>query len=298
MQQTEQSKPEWLQGSAEAGHAADEDFSPSLNTANAGGNSSLPFLQRAQSISIVISLLLSPVAIILVSIWASSLGGVSWTQGESSKVFNWHPILMVVAFAFMNVGALIFRVTQTSAYQASMSENGTVVDDGRKKRSVAKTTHASVWSVSFICGLVAMLAVFKSHNDPISGYIANLYSLHSWIGITVLILYSLQFIMGLLAFGGFLTSGRGRRLASPVLMEIHKFTGTYLHILVTVAVLLGIQEKEGFVQCSYEVDSADTMPILNYGKIPYSCKISHGLGLVILFMGLCTSFGLARFRVL
>jgi cytochrome b-561 len=82
------------------------------------------------------------------------------------------------------------------------------------------------------------------------------------------------------------------------MMELHKYTGTYIHILVTATILLGIQEKEGFVSCAYAVDSADLMPILNYVKIPYACKISHGLGLVILCMGLFTSFGLARFPVL
>lgn len=140
-----------------------------------------------------------------------------------------------------------------------------------------------------------MLAVFKSHNDPINGYIANLYSLHSWIGVFVLSLYTLQFLYGILAFGGLLRRGR---LNHPILMEIHKFTGTYIHILVTATILLGIQEKEGFVDCSYAVEEADLFPLSNYGKIPSACKLSHAMGLVVLAMGLLTSFALARFPVL
>lgn len=289
----EETKPDWLQGSEEAGFGsnANEDFSSPTNEED---RSPLPFLQRAQSVSIIMSLLLSPVAIILVSIWASSLGGVSWSQGEAPRVFNWHPVLMVTAYAMMNVGALIFRVSGTSAYQTSTS--ALTASSHSKKRGIAKLFHASSWSLIFIFGIVAMLAVFKSHNDPISGYIANLYSFHSWAGVLTLTLYTLQFIVGVLAFGGFL-SGRSR-FSSPAVMEIHKFTGTYIHILVTATIMMGIQEKEGFVQCSYSVDSADLMPLLNYGQIPYACKISHGLGLVILAMGLCTSFGLARFPAL
>lgn len=302
MHQTEaETKPEWLQ-TAETRYGTNEDEDFSSPTDEDGNQSSLPFLQRAQSASIIISILLSPVAIILVSIWASSLGGVSWAEGEAKRVFNWHPVLMVSAYAIMNVGALIFRVSGTSAYQASvqsgrnaLSSTPTASSDS-KKRGIAKFFHASIWSLSFIFGIVAMLAVVKSHNDPISGYIANLYSFHSWVGVLVLSLYTLQFLVGILAFGGLL-SGRSRR-SNPALMEIHKYTGTYIHILVTVTILLGIQEKEGFVQCAYEVDSADLVPFTNYGKIPYACKISHGLGLVILVMGLCTSFGLARFPVL
>lgn len=294
-QSAEETKaPDWLQGNEETGYDTGENFS--LPNTESENQSSLPLLQRAQSVATTISLLLSPVAITLVSIWASSLGGVSWAQGEAKRVFNWHPVLMVTAYAFMNVGALIFRTTRTSAYQASVSSTESSAYPDAKKRGVAKLTHGSVWSLSFIFGMVAMLAVFKSHNDPVSGYIANLYSMHSWVGILVLSLYTLQFMFGLLAFGGFL-SGRSR-LSSPVLMEIHKYTGTYIHILVTATILMGIQEKEGFVSCGYAVDSADLMPLLNYGKIPYSCKISHGLGLVVLAMGLCTSFGLHHFPVL
>ncbi|KAL9185362.1 hypothetical protein ACHAXT_003139 [Thalassiosira profunda] len=284
---------------ADYGTEAEEGFTSSPADAVEGG--ALPLLQRAQSLSIIASLLLSPVAIVLVSLWASSLGGVSWSEGEAKRVFNWHPVLMVSAYAVMNVGALIFRLSGTSAYQNSMRDRAATASpiaasSISNKRGTAKLTHASSWSLSFVLGIVAIVAVFKSHNDPISGYIANLYSLHSWAGILVLCLYTLQFLVGILAFGGLL-SGRSR-ISNPLLMEVHKFTGTYIHILVTATILLGIQEKEGFVSCSYAVDSADTVPLVNYGKIPYPCKISHGLGLVVLAMGVCTSFGLARFPVL
>lgn len=295
MQQAEEEKPGWLQGAAtETGYGADEDFSAPVIAG--GSESPPPFLQRAQSASILASLLLSPVAVVLVSIWAASLGGVSWAQGEARIVFNWHPVMMVTAYGIMNAGALIFRASGTSSHQKSLSTATATDSSDSKKRGRAKIFHASVWSLSFVFGIVAMLAVVKSHNDPVSGYIANLYSLHSWVGILVLTLYTLQFLVGFLAFGGLLS--RTSRFGSPALMEIHKYTGSCIHILVTATILLGIQDKEGFVGCSYAVESADLMPILNYGEIPYSCKISHGLGLVVLIMGLCTSFGLARFPAL
>jgi cytochrome b561 len=148
-----------------------------------------------------------------------------------------------------------------------------------------------MWTLNVVFGTVGVLAVFKSHNDPISGYIANMYSLHSWAGMTVLSLYAIQYLVGMLAFSGL--SGR-RRISNPILMEIHKFAGSYIHILATTTILLGIQEKEGFVSCAYTVESPDVPPEFNVGKIPYPCKISHGLGVVILLMGLCTNFGLAK----
>lgn len=265
--------------------------------------SSSTFFQRAQSISIFISLILSPVAIILVSDWVSILGGVSWAEGDAKRVFNWHPVMMVTAYAIMNVGTLIFRVSGTSSYQASSLQSSTprnvpatstATSADPKKRRIVKIFHASSWTLSLVFGIIGIIAVFKSHNDPISGYIANLYSLHSWIGMLVLSLYTIQFILGISSFSGLL-SGHGER-SSPTLMEIHKFAGAYIHILVTATILMGIQEKEGFVSCAYTVETADLT--LHFGKIPHSCEISHGLGLVILFMGLCTSFGLARFPLL
>mmetsp|Transcript_32290 Transcript_32290/g.69701 ORF Transcript_32290/g.69701 Transcript_32290/m.69701 type:complete len:306 (+) Transcript_32290:210-1127(+) len=299
------STPGWLQSSGETGYGTDNaNFEEGESSSS---SSSLPFLQQAQSVSSILSIFLSPLAVILVSVWASNLGGVSWTQGESGRVFNWHPVLMVTAYAIMNIGALVFRVSGTSSYQTSIarsSSSATAVlpsEDAEKKRGFMKIIHGSIWSSSFIFGTVAMVAVFKSHNDPISGYIANLYSFHSWVGILVLSLYTLQFVVGILAFGGLLSSGeRNSRscISKPVLMELHKYAGTYIHILVSVTIMLGIQEKEGFVGCGYKVESADLMPFLNYGLIPYACKISHDLGLVILAMGLFTSFGLARFPVL
>ena len=279
---------DWLHSTAGSRSAANEDFSaPVADTGVSSGNTNnvKSALQRFQSIAIIISLILSPISIILVSIWASALGGVSWKEGESKLVFNWHPVMMVTAYAIMNFGALVFRISGTSSYQAN-------VGSAPAKRGKAKVMHASLWTLTFIFGLVGIIAVFKSHNDSVSGYIANLYSLHSWVGMMVLTNYITQFLFGALVFGGVL---KGSRLRNPVMMELHKFSGAYIHIFAMAAILMGIQEKEGFVGCAYKVESADLIPILNYGKIPYACKISHGLGLVILFMGLLTSFGLARF---
>ena len=61
----------------ETGYGTNEDFSSPSSEHERGGPT--PVLQRAQTTSTIISLLLSPVAIILVSMWASALGGVSWT---------------------------------------------------------------------------------------------------------------------------------------------------------------------------------------------------------------------------
>lgn len=290
----------WLLNAGSSASIATDDDLDGMNHL-----SSTSFLRRAQSMSIVLSIILSPVAIVLVSIWASVLGGVSWSEGDAKRVFNWHPVMMVIAYAIMNVGALAFRASGTSAYQISLHSSSSSslrnvstssipssISPDPKKRRDAKSSHASMWTLNIVFGTIGILAVFKSHNDPISGYIANMYSLHSWVGITVLSLYTIQYLVGMFAFSG-LCSAR-RRTSNPISMEIHKFAGSYIHILATTTILLGIQEKEGFVLCAYTVESPDVPPEFNVGKIPYSCKISHCLGVVILLMGVCTYFGLAK----
>lgn len=272
--------------------------SEDVETSESSSSSEFSFLQKLQSVSATMSLILSPVAIILVSLWVSNEsmggGGVSWSEGDAKRVFNWHPVLMIVAYSLMNVAALIFRVSGTSSTRG-------ISDAGTKRRGTIKAIHGYVWVACFLIGMVAMMAVFKSHNDAVSGYIANLYSLHSWVGVLVISLYILQLSVGMFAFGGLV--GSTSRFAVPSLMEygiieLHKYTGALLHLLITATILLGIQEKEGFVQCWYEVTEADLIPIQNYGLIPSVCKISHGLGLVVLLMGVFTSFALARFPVL
>ena len=87
-------------------------------------------------------------------------------EGKSSTNFNWHPVLMITAYALMNVGSLIFRVTKTAS--ALRNSSSSIVSSGdQKKRGIAKFTHAGIWSSSFILGIVGVCAVFKSHNDAI-----------------------------------------------------------------------------------------------------------------------------------
>ena len=254
-------------------------------------------LPKLQSVSTTISLILSPLAVIFVCLWVSNEsmggGGVSWAEGDAKRVFNWHPVLMVLAYSIMNVAALIFRVSGTSSYQTLSRGNS---EARTKRRSTMKAIHGYVWVACFLIGMVGILAVVKSHNDAVSGYIANLYSLHSWVGCLVMSLYTLQLLVGIFAFGGLL-GGTSRLFAVPSVMELHKYSGALLHLLVTATIVLGIQEKEGFVQCWYEVTEADVFPIQNFGQIPAVCKISHGLGIIVLMMGVFTSFSLARFPV-
>jgi cytochrome b-561 len=225
--------------------------------------------------SLVLAHIMALLSMIIVIVWIYSLGGLSWEKGQSKLVFNWHPLLMITAFCFMTVASLSFR------YRG-----------GLVTRKLAKILHGTAWAVAMLCAIVALIAVFRSHNDELSGYVANLYSLHSWIGVTVGVFYSLQFFAGLMTFGFPATIwGISPSFKAKMLM-VHYYFGPMIYLAFMLTILLGIQEKEGFVGCSYKVTEPDVTPFQSFFKIPASCRISHTLGFLVLFTGLCTNFAL------
>lgn len=69
-----------------------------------------------------------------------------------------------------------------------------------------------------------------------------MYSLHSWVGIVVLVLFGLQFVAGLVTF---LYPGMPGKIRAMVL-PLHVYGGTALFALAVAAVISGITEKAIF----------------------------------------------------
>ena len=89
-------------------------------------------------------------------------------------MFNYH----LISIYFL-LGILIYRVFRHE----------------RKKK--LKLTHAIIMISSFLLTVIGLKAVFDSHNlkkdaDGNPAPIANLYSLHSWMGIITVILFAMQ----------------------------------------------------------------------------------------------------------
>jgi cytochrome b-561 len=104
-----------------------------------------------------------------------------------------------------------------------------------------KILHALIHIAVLVFASIALKAVFDSHNK-VEKPIPNMYSLHSWIGLTAVVLFSLQWVAGFVSFLFPKLSESIRRWYLPH----HKFMGLAIFVLCLAAALMGITEKAIF----------------------------------------------------
>nr|XP_008530919.1 PREDICTED: cytochrome b561 isoform X2 [Equus przewalskii] len=142
-------------------------------------------------------------------------GGIAW---ESALQFNVHPLCMVIGLVFLQGDALlVYRVFRNEA------------------KRTTKVLHGLLHVFAFIIALVGLVAVFDYHRK--NGY-ADLYSLHSWCGILVFVLYFVQWLVG---FSLFLFPGASFSLRSRYRPQ-HIFFGATIFLLSLGTALLGLKE--------------------------------------------------------
>ena len=125
--------------------------------------------------------------------------------------------------------------------------------------------------MAFIIATVGLFAIFKFHNDK---GIANMYSLHSWLGIVFVVLFGLQAVGGVFSFLFPLIQPATRTMALPY----HRAGGTillagigmfkfinlfiyYIYIILAGTAMIGINEKLIFAVKTYSQKTA-------YGLVP------------------------------
>ncbi|XP_023199394.1 cytochrome b ascorbate-dependent protein 3 isoform X2 [Xiphophorus maculatus] len=188
-----------------------------------------------------------------VCVWNSRWrGGFAWDG--SSLQFNWHPVLMVTGLVVLyGYGAVVYRVPLTWG----------------QNKLPWKLLHAALMLGSLIMSILGLCAVFAVHNAKNT---PNLYSLHSWIGITAIILFALQWGVG---FAGFLLP------CSPVLLRkllkpVHVWLGGSILLLTTAACISGINEKLFFVLKGN----------VTYSSLPPEGLLGNSLGVLVIAFGL------------
>jgi len=174
------------------------------------------------------------VLVILMGYWTGvTRGGFAW-QDNPKKEFNWHPLLMTIGLIYLYGNGMIF-------YR--------VFRDGKKK--TLKLLHAAIMMGSFILMVIALKAAFDSHDLNTPNPIPNMYSLHSWMGIIVACLFTIQWLGG---FTIFLVPATPLRM-KQLYLSIHTWFGAFIFILACATALIGITEKMLFMTAYAPKDS-------------------------------------------
>ncbi|KAM9843022.1 transmembrane ascorbate-dependent reductase CYB561 isoform 1-T2 [Aulostomus maculatus] len=164
------------------------------------------------------SQLLGLASVVVTGVWMGHYrGGFAWDG--SAQEFNVHPLCMVLGLVFLHGDAiLVYRVFRNET-----------------KRNV-KVLHGIIHLLALIISIIGIVAVFDFHR---AAKIPDMYTLHSWCGMATLVLFCVQWLMGLLFFLFPVASSWFRATYLP----IHVFSGLVLLALTIGSCLLGITEK-------------------------------------------------------
>ncbi|KAK9410720.1 cytochrome b reductase 1 [Crotalus adamanteus] len=166
------------------------------------------------------ALLLGFLSVVFALVWVLHYReGLAW-NGDLAE-FNWHPVLIITGFVFIQgIAIIVYRLPWT----------------WKCSKFLMKLIHAGLHTVALTLAIISLVAVFDFHNAK---KIPNMYSLHSWIGLTAVILYALQLVLGLLVFLLPIASTSLRTIVMP----IHVYSGLLLFGSVIATALMGITEK-------------------------------------------------------
>ena len=147
---------------------------------------------------------------------------------------NFHPPMMLLGMLVLPIqAALIYRTSPITNHQTN------------------KYIHATLHSISLLVILFGVIAVYKSHIDQ---NIPNFYSLHSWCGITTILLFISNYCIGLISF---LYPGIQQHLR-VWLVPYHALSGILIIGSGTITILLGLQEKLSFQIIFNKIDTTGT----------------------------------------
>ncbi|XP_059659158.1 probable ascorbate-specific transmembrane electron transporter 1 [Cornus florida] len=144
--------------------------------------------------------------------------GLAFKSVIKAKIFNVHPLLMTVGFILMGGEAIM-------AYK---SIPGT--------RNVQKGFHLTLHFIAFLSGIVGIYAVFKFHNEL---DIPDMYTLHSWLGMSTICLFGLQWLIAAFSFWW----PRAEKQSRARLAPWHVFLGMVIFLMAILSAETGLLEK-------------------------------------------------------
>lgn len=170
---------------------------------------------------VISSQILGILCVILTGVWlGTGWGGFDWM--DKRAVFNYHPLFMVLGLVFLYGDAiLVYRVFRNY------------------RKLPIKILHGTLHILAFVFAIVGLRAIFKFHEN---NNITNMYSLHSWLGIVAVVLFGVQWLVGLIAF----LVPQVRQPIRARYLPIHVSFGSLLYLLIIGVCIAGITEKNFF----------------------------------------------------
>nr|XP_043625854.1 probable ascorbate-specific transmembrane electron transporter 1 [Erigeron canadensis] len=181
-------------------------------------NDRLRYQMSALPVTIFAHLLVVSIAT-LVLYWLVKLReGFAFKSTLAIKIFNLHPLLTILGF-------IIFAGEAIITYKAIPV-----------KRKALKLIHLILHSIALATGILGVYAVFKFHNELSYPHMCTL---HSWIGLSTICLFGLQFLLG---FVTFLFPG-AQPAARAKFAPWHVFFGVVIFFMAIVTAETGLSEK-------------------------------------------------------
>lgn len=213
---------------------------------------------------VLCSQFLGIVIVIVTAIWlgttvpGNSPTGFGW---DDERVFRYHPLFMVIGMIFLYADAiLVYRVFRNST------------------KTIIKILHAVLHVAAFIFAVVGLKAVFTSHYNK---KLPNLQTLHSWIGLGVIILFTSQWLVGFVSFLFPKLSDKMRQMILP----FHRNLGLGLFLAAIAVALMGILE--------YSINSGAIKKSEN-DEPKAAGTLGNILGLLILSFGFVVAYTIAK----
>jgi len=157
---------------------------------------------------------------------------VNYRQGltdspQTDYPFNYHPISMSLAYiVFMGQALIVWR------------EDGWVIKT--PGRLIRKGLHAVCNGLALLFATLGLVAVFDYHNI---NKIPNMYSLHSWVGISTVVL---SFLLWVVSFTIFVFPGAPEKYRE-LFVGYHRFCGVMIFGGAIISCVSGILEKQTFI---------------------------------------------------
>ncbi|CAM9685337.1 unnamed protein product, partial [Laminaria digitata] len=129
------------------------------------------------------------------------------------------------------------------------------------------------------------------HNEELY---PNLYTMHSWAGIMVVTLFCANYVGGFFAF----FTGVAPQAVKKEYMPRHVFIGIFTYFAAAFTCVLGIQDKNSALGCGYSITltEPDYNPAAHYWDLYAGCRLSNGLGVVIILTCLCSTYAVMDVR--